>query len=226
MKKQILIGILLSTAALYAMEPKSSNKITAVTPVEKVIPTNYINFNGYQKDAMSLMRSKSSNVFLTEDAGNNFVINMIPHHEAAIITSTGILKFTDNNKVKKIAENIISSQEREVRLQQELLTSNDLVGNNVKGFNAEMVRIMNGMMKEMKMSSKPLVTSRDATISYLTNMIYHHKGAVDMAKAYLEVGKNPTLIQLSKDIISSQEAQIAEMKNILKEYGAPIPNVD
>ncbi|WP_426711214.1 DUF305 domain-containing protein [Cetobacterium sp. SF1] len=228
MKKQIFIGILLSTITLYAGEPTEQNleKITIATPVEKIIPKSYDDFNSYEKDAMDLMMSTNSKIFLSDDAGNNFVVYMIPHHEGAIITSTGILKFTKDERVKKLAENIIQSQEKEVKLQQEILASNDLQGNDIKDFKDEMEKIMHHMMMEMPMASKPLTNSKDATIAYLTNMIYHHKGAVQMAQAYLKVGKNPELINLCKDIISSQEAQIKEMKNILKEYKSPIPNIN
>jgi uncharacterized protein (DUF305 family) len=46
-------------------------------------------------------------------------------------------------------------------------------------------------------------------------MIAHHEGAVMMAKTETSQGKNPDAIQLSKSIVTSQEAEIQEMKALL-----------
>ena len=47
-------------------------------------------------------------------------------------------------------------------------------------------------------------------------MIAHHEGAVEMAKAYLKIGKNPRLLQISRDVIATQPKEIDEMKTLLK----------
>ena len=47
---------------------------------------------------------------------------------------------------------------------------------------------------------------------FLTQMVVHHEGAVDMAKKVLEVSKRPELIKLANDIISAQTKEI-EMMN-------------
>ena len=40
-------------------------------------------------------------------------------------------------------------------------------------------------------------------------------GAVDMAQQEIGAGKNPASIQLARDIIAAQEAEITEMKELL-----------
>ncbi|HYW17103.1 MAG TPA: DUF305 domain-containing protein [Allosphingosinicella sp.] len=42
-------------------------------------------------------------------------------------------------------------------------------------------------------------------------MIPHHQSAVDMARVYLEHGKDPELRRLSAFVIASQEAEIRQM---------------
>ncbi len=44
-------------------------------------------------------------------------------------------------------------------------------------------------------------------------MIPHHQSAIDMARAYLDSGEgDPTLTRISRDVISSQEKEVAELR--------------
>lgn len=49
--------------------------------------------------------------------------------------------------------------------------------------------------------------------AFLSEMIIHHQGAVEMAQAVLKNSKRPELIKLANDIISAQTAEINMMKN-------------
>ena len=52
----------------------------------------------------------------------------------------------------------------------------------------------------------------DADRDFVSMMIPHHQGAIDMAKVELQFGRDPMLRQMSEEIIKAQEAEIAEMK--------------
>jgi uncharacterized protein (DUF305 family) len=56
----------------------------------------------------------------------------------------------------------------------------------------------------------------NADADFVRGMIPHHQGAVDMAKIVLEHGKDPEIRRLARNIIKSQEAEIAMMKGWLK----------
>ncbi len=47
---------------------------------------------------------------------------------------------------------------------------------------------------------------------FLEEMIIHHQGAVEMAKAVLATSKRPELIQLASDIITAQTKEIGMMQ--------------
>lgn len=198
-------------------EIKSDSKIyTVLTPLKDIIPQNLKGFKEYDEYAHSLMMSNSSQIFLTKDVGNNFVIYMIPHHEAAVISSIGVLKYTQNTEVKNLADRIVQAQEKEVKVMQKLLESGELRGNDNEKFLSKMKKIMIKMMKSMKPYNGQINNSKEITRHYLENMIIHHEGAVSMAKEYLRLGKNKELIRISNGIILSQEEEIKEMKQILK----------
>jgi uncharacterized protein (DUF305 family) len=66
---------------------------------------------------------------------------------------------------------------------------------------------MQTMMKNMDV--KPTgKTDKD----FVTMMMPHHQGAVDMAKVELQYGKDPMLLKMAGDIVKSQEQEIGEMK--------------
>jgi|GEM_PF-820509 len=193
---------------------KSHSKIyTVLTTLKDVIPKNLKGFKEYDEYAHSLMISNSSKLFLTKDVGNNFVIYMIPHHEAAIILSIGVLKYTKNTEVKNLADRIVHIQKKEVEFMQKLLEIGELRGNANEKFLPKMKKLM---MKSMKSYSEQANNAKKITKSYLQNMIIHHERSVSMAKEYLKFGKNKELIKMCNGIILSQDEEIKEMKQILK----------
>ncbi|MGL6024252.1 MAG: DUF305 domain-containing protein, partial [Cetobacterium sp.] len=199
----------------YKIESKS-RVYTVLTPIQKVIPENLKGYKEYDEYAHSLMMSNSSQVFLTRDIGNNFVIYMIPHHEAAIVASIGVLKYTRNDSVKSLAKRIIETQEKEVETMQKLLENGDLRDDENQEYLKQMQRINLSMMKNMKFYEGTLNNVDDITSHYLKNMIFHHKGALEMAKEYLKYGKNEELKKISYTIILTQEEEIKEIEDILK----------
>jgi uncharacterized protein (DUF305 family) len=53
---------------------------------------------------------------------------------------------------------------------------------------------------------------------FLSEMIVHHQGAVEMAKAVLATSKRPELITLANDIISAQTKEIGMMQEWQKAW--------
>lgn len=55
---------------------------------------------------------------------------------------------------------------------------------------------------------------------FIDAMVPHHQGAVEMARVALDHAEHPEIEHLARDIISSQRAEIEELKSIKKEeYG-------
>ncbi|MGL5702326.1 MAG: DUF305 domain-containing protein, partial [Cetobacterium sp.] len=183
---------------------ESEEKIYSVlTPIEKVVPENFRGYKEYDEYAHSLMMSTSSQIFLTNDVGNNFVIYMIPHHEAAIVSSIGVLKYTVDGKIKELAERIIEVQKKEVEMMQTLLEEGELRGNENTEF---LKKIQNINMEKINVNFYNSLGNNSEDISeyYLRSMIPHHEIALEMAKEYLKYGSNQELIKLAQKILLAQ----------------------
>jgi hypothetical protein len=51
----------------------------------------------------------------------DYLLEMIEHHSMALLTSEEILQKTSSERVKKLAENIISTQEKEIEYMKQLI---------------------------------------------------------------------------------------------------------
>jgi uncharacterized protein (DUF305 family) len=54
---------------------------------------------------------------------------------------------------------------------------------------------------------------------FLEMMIPHHQGAVDMAETQIADGSNPDAVDMAREIVESQTAEIEEMQTLLTELG-------
>ncbi len=54
-------------------------------------------------------------------------------------------------------------------------------------------------------------------VDFAKMMIPHHQSAIDMARVYLESGESdPTITRIARDVVASQEREIAELNDWLK----------
>ena len=91
-----------------------------------------------------------------------------------------------------------------------------LVTSTEKTFDQLMTDAMNVMHKGMHSASYTGDPDRD----FVTMMIPHHQGAIDMAKALLLYGKDPQTRRLAQEIITDQQSEIELMQLWLKQRDA------
>ncbi|WLF68927.1 DUF305 domain-containing protein [Clostridium septicum] len=152
----------------------------------------------------------------TGNVNLDFVIEMTPHHEGGIAMAKAIIKYGNNEDVKKIAQNIVTSQEAQLPVMQKLKVEFEKESPSTKEDSENYIKtydkIKSKMFKEME--NVPLTGSADEI--FLRQMIYHHEGAIAMAKSILKYTKNPQLKGLAENIVTTQSQGVNEMKQLLK----------
>jgi len=89
-----------------------------------------------------------------------------------------------------------------------------------KTFDQLMADAMSVMHKGMHTAPQTGDPDRD----FVTMMIPHHQGAIDMAKALLLSGKVSQMRRLAQEIITDQQSEIQLMQLWLKQHGASSEN--
>ncbi|KNH16275.1 lipoprotein [Arthrobacter sp. ZBG10] len=163
----------------------------------------------------SMMPSSSPAAAAEHNAADTmFAQMMIPHHEQAVEMSDMMLKKQDiPAQVTSLASKIKAAQGPEIEKMTGWLTNWNEPAMAPSGH--AMGGGMDGMMGDDDMKELAAAQGADAAKLFLTQMIAHHEGAVTMAKTETTAGKNPEAVQLSRDITTSQEAEIQEMKDLL-----------
>jgi uncharacterized protein (DUF305 family) len=143
-------------------------------------------------------------------ADTMFARMMIPHHAQAVEMSDVMLaKQGIPAPVLALATKIKADQGPEIERMTGWLASWNEPTTMPSGHS------MDGMMGEADMKQFDAVQGAEAAKLFLTQMIAHHEGAVSMAETESTEGKNPDAVQLSKDIVISQQAEMQEMRDLL-----------
>ncbi len=91
-------------------------------------------------------------------------------------------------------------------------------------------RDMEASMHAMMMGMQASEHVGDPDADFLAMMVPHHQGAIEMAKAVLQHGRDPSTRQLAEDIIATQRVEIDSMRKRLallrgevRDQGASFP---
>jgi uncharacterized protein (DUF305 family) len=79
-------------------------------------------------------------------------------------------------------------------------------------------QLMGDAMSVMHKGMHSAPYTGDPDRDFVTMMIPHHQGAIDMAKALLLYGKDPQMRRLAQEIITDQQSEIQLMQFWLKQH--------
>ncbi len=145
-----------------------------------------------------------------------FVQMMIPHHEQAIAMSTMAKNNTKNVQVLALARDISAAQRPEIDLMQQWLMDQVLPSMSHSG-HSDMNHSVGGagMLNQSEMTALSKARNDSFDRLYLRGMIGHHEEAIDMAQDAVRGGTNTQILQLAREIITSQTTEIDKMKSML-----------
>ncbi|MFY9919033.1 MAG: DUF305 domain-containing protein [Mycobacterium sp.] len=155
-----------------------------------------------------------------EPAGHNaddiaFATNMIPHHQQAVDLSALVPERSPNPDLQTLASNIATAQEPEIQTMKVLLVQWNENPDLDTGSGHGVHGAMQGMVDEATISRLTSLEGDEFDQLWLTSMIAHHQGAIEMAKAEVANGANVDAKSLADRIIDTQQAEIGQMKQML-----------
>ncbi|MDP1818793.1 MAG: DUF305 domain-containing protein [Acidimicrobiales bacterium] len=156
------------------------------------------------------------------DADVTFAQGMIPHHRQAIEMAELAPDRAEDERVLDLAQRIESAQAPEIAEMTGWLEDwdEDVPAEGEGGHDEhDSGSGVSGMMTTEDMDSLEAASGAEFDQMFLTMMIEHHNGALDMAETEVEDGQFHDAIALAEAIIDAQESEIAEMQAILDEGG-------
>jgi uncharacterized protein (DUF305 family) len=157
----------------------------------------------------------------------HFMQGMIAHHAQAIVMSKMAYDHGASSSIRTLAGRIINAQTDEIAIMQQWLADRlqDVPEPDPTGMKMNMggqvhVHMMPGMLTPEQM--KQLDAARGKTFDrlFLTLMIQHHAGAVDMVKELFATpgaGQNDSVFKVASDANVDQTTEIARMEKMLAE---------
>ena len=159
-----------------------------------------------------------------------FAQGMIPHHEQAIDMAQMAADRASSAEVKDLAAQIEAAQAPEIEQLSTWLeewgeeapsegsddggmSGMDHDSGDMGGTEAD----MGGMMSEEDMTMLEGSSGADFDRMFLEMMIEHHNGAIEMAQTEVDEGEHQGAISMAEGIISTQQTEIQEMQQLLKQ---------
>lgn len=151
---------------------------------------------------------------LSDSISDNFIVQMIPHHRAAIEMSKSLLRYTTNIPLQEIATQIIEEQTKSIENMQAITDICKQKQNCMKDLRTYEYRV-DQIMQVMFTDMKNACTDNDINGNFMREMIPHHKGAIQMSENALRYDICPELKPILQAIITSQKKGVCQMQHLL-----------
>jgi uncharacterized protein (DUF305 family) len=155
------------------------------------------------------------------DADMAFAQGMLPHHQQAVTMSQLAADHAADPRVKDLAARIEAAQGPEIQTLAGWLESwdADAAGSTGMDHGSTDHGDAGGMMATEDMEALAGVSGAEFDRLFVEQMIVHHGGAVQMAQTEAADGANPEAIAMAEHIRDTQNAEIAEMQQLLADLG-------
>jgi uncharacterized protein (DUF305 family) len=146
-----------------------------------------------------------------------FMQGMIAHHAQAIYMSRMAEAHGASPRLLKLANKIDQSQVAEIRIMQGWLVHNGQVAPDTSSWRT---MTMTGMLTEAQLKELDAAKGADFDRTFLTLMIQHHEGALQMVKdlfATPRAGQEVDVNVFANDVVTVQTAEIGAMRQMLSQ---------
>lgn len=177
-------------------------------------------------DPAGIAKAKADSARLPYTAADiHFMSGMIGHHAQAIVMARWAPTHGASAAIIRLTERIINAQEDEIVIMQQWLADRlqpvpepNPAGLKMNMGGVEHVHLMPGMLSEAQMKQLDQARGEEFDRLFLTFMIQHHRGAVEMVKTLFGsygAGQDETVFKFASDVNVDQSTEIARMERML-----------
>ncbi|UGT70922.1 DUF305 domain-containing protein [Nocardia gipuzkoensis] len=147
------------------------------------------------------------------DADVTFLQMMYPHHAQAMQMAELVATRSQDTQVQELAQQIRTAQEPEMQQISSLLQQ---FGKQAPSAHpGTMGAEMPGMAAPQALTELQGMSGKEFDRMFLTMMIEHHTGAIEMARTEQANGVNPEARKIADSVVSTQQAEIDRMRAML-----------
>ena len=157
------------------------------------------------------------------DADVAFAQGMIPHHQGALAMAQLAADRAADQRVEDLAARIEAAQDPEIETMSGWLAdwgaaaSSSATDDGTSG--TDHGGMGHGDTSGMDTDALAGMSGTGFDRMFLTMMIAHHQGAVEMAETEIADGQNADALALAESIRDTQNAEVGEMQQLLAELG-------
>jgi len=159
------------------------------------------------------------------DADVDFMAGMIPHHAQAVIMAGWAPTHGARADVAVLCERIVVAQRDEIAMMQNWLRDRGLevpdassTRHKMKMNGMEHEMLMPGMLTDEEMAALDKARGPEFDRLFLTGMIKHHQGAIDMVDVLFKsygAAQDETVFKFASDVYADQSIEIDRMQEML-----------
>lgn len=140
-----------------------------------------------------------------------FASGMVPHHQQAVVMAAMALRHGGTPDFVQLAKAVKAAQEPEIEQMSGWLGG---WGEPVPDAGSHMGHSGTAMMSQKDLDDLDAMMGSGFEGMWLTLMVKHHQGALEMARTELAKGQNAEVKKLAQSIVTSQTAEIATMRKM------------
>lgn len=206
-----LVAIASASGILTACTTSQNQSQTPNVPATDTGATNHVGHASTVEHGMAMNLGSADAKY-----DLRFIDAMKLHHQGAVAMAKSAQQKSQRSEIKQLADNIIKAQNKEIaQMKQWRQAWYPDIGGTPMAYSAPMGHMMemsSDQMQGMMMSGDLGVADAEFDLRFIDAMIPHHEGALTMAQDALSKSKRPEVKQLAQDIITSQLAEIDQMK--------------
>jgi uncharacterized protein (DUF305 family) len=169
--------------------------------------------------------------FPYSDADVDFMAGMIPHHAQAVVMAGWAPSHGARKDVAILCERIVVAQRDEIAMMQQWLRDRGQpvpdatsTRHRMKMNGVEHDMLMPGMLTDEEMAALDRARGPEFDRLFLTGMIKHHQGAIDMVDVLFKsygAAQDETVFKFANDVYADQSIEIDRMTEMLEVGSRP-----